>query len=703
MHASFLTRHTDCRLPGLLACAFWLLAGAPAFAAGTNLMVYGDFERVGALPNTWDGVDNTGRLRVQSRNQPIIVEGATATSIAFPSSPNFVDLDGDGKRDLVVGDSNGYIWWFKNQGEKGKPAFKTGKFLPSYYGAACKLHVCDWNADGQQDLVVGDSEGYVYVVPNVGTRNEPKFTTAMAKPRIGVYGRLNDTLDGRPLDYGRRPLIIGNYACPWVADWNGDGRPDLLVGEGTYSANSVWIFLNGGSAQNPKFEDGSKFPLIYGEGREQLAPAVCDWDGDGTLDVLVGEREGRLCFYKGKEKAGSGGAAAMQARTAPALLDFTGHVPVGHEDQPAVRAADIKNATSLVLKLKEPKDPFSKFLCTRLSPGTMQMIAAHNTNKIISPTLPPTLVADLDKVIRGPSLHVAEHCAGLKLCEEAQELLAKEPKGADLARLNRFVLEAAYPEVVKHRGETELWPMMFAHPCDWNEDGLLDLLFGRADGRIQISLNKGAKGKPVMGPLQDLMGADVEKDSIRPTGWNFAYSLYSNSCFLPEAIQSDPAPGGETIKPKSGKYLLKWSYLHDYPGYNMFWEAHSGWGWSLANWLPHTWELGGKWLRTPTLPLVIGKTYTLTFWSRGKDIKLNWFLGVVEAVENPTARGRGQWEVHKVDGSFGLTPSWQQFTRTFVIPGSKETRGQDLRFDLYLQFVGNGVAYLDDFRLEGPQ
>ncbi|MBI5393949.1 MAG: VCBS repeat-containing protein [Verrucomicrobia bacterium] len=696
-------RHKNCRFSRLLASAFWLLTAASAPAAGTNHFVYGDFERVGALPNTWDGVDSRGKLMVQSRVQPIIVEGATATSITFPSSVNFVDLDGDGKKDLVVGDSNGYIWWFKNHGEKGKPAFKTGKFFPSYYGAACKLYVCDWNADGTQDLVVGDSEGYVYVVPNVGSRTEPKFTTAMAKPRIGVYGNLNDTLDGRPLDYGKRPLIIGNYACPWVADWNGDGRPDLLVGEGTYSANSVWIFLNGGSAQNPRFEDGSKFPLIYGEGREQLTPAVCDWDGDGILDVLVGEREGRLCFYRGKQKAGGGGIAALQAKVAPELLDFTAHVPVGHEDSPALRATDLKNATSLSLKLKEAKDPFSKYLCSRLHTNTMLMISQYNTNKVIVPTLPPALVADLNTALRGEGFYSAERCGGLKLCEEAQELLAKQPKGADLARLNRFVLEAAFTEIVKHRGETELWPMVFACPCDWNEDGLLDLLFGRADGRIQVSLNKGEKGKPVMGPLQDMMGTDVEKDSVRPLGWNYAYSLYSNSCFMPEALQGDSAPGGETIKPKSGKYFLRWSYLHDYPGYNMFWEAHSGWGWGLSNWLPHTWELGGKWLRTPTLPLVIGKTYNFSFWYRGKDIKVNWFLGMVEAVENPGKRGLGSWEVHKVDGSMGLSPSWQQFTRTFVIPGSKDSRGQAMPFDLYLQMVGTGTAYFDDFRLEGPQ
>ena len=76
---------------------------------------------------------------------------------------------------------------------------------------------------------------------------------------------------------------------------------------------------------------------------------------------------------------------------------------------------------------------------------------------------------------------------------------------------------------------------------------------------------------------------------------------------------------------------------------------------------------------------------------------------MVEAIDNPARRGTAQWEVHKVDGSMGLSPSWQQFTRTFTIPGSKASRGQALPFNLFLQMVGTGTAYFDDFRLEGPQ
>jgi len=566
------------RLLFLLAAGAWCLASASCFAAGSNLFRHGSFERVSVLANLWDGVDSQRRLTVQTRSQPIIIEGARSSSVPFPCSPNFVDLDGDGLKDLVVGDAAGFIWWYKNYGAKGQPVFKTGQFLQSFYGPACKLHVVDWNSSGTPDLLIGDSQGNVYAIPNIGNKSEPKFTSSMAKPRIGVYGHGNDQLDTAPIKCGRSALLIGNFACPWVADWNGDNRPDLIIGEGTYSANSVWVFLNSGSAQNPLFEPTAKFPLAYGEGKEQLTPAVCDWDGDGTPDLIVGEREGRLSLFRGKRGIGAKTVAAIQGRAAPDVLDFTSHIPVG--------------------------------------------------------------------------------------------------------------------------GKTNLWPMVYAYPCDWNDDSLTDLLFGRADGRIQIALNKGKQGAPVIGDPQYVLGTDVEKDTRQPVGWSYSYSSFSNSAFLPEATESEPGPAGERILAKHGKYFLKFEYVHGYAGYNMWWEASP---YGPQNWLSRSWELGGKALHTSVAPVVIGNNYTLSFWYRGVDMKINWLLGIIEVVENPSRRGTGSYEVHKWEGNLGPSGGWQQFTRTGVIPGSKGSRGEALPFEFFLQFIGTGTVYLDDFQLVAAQ
>ena len=50
---------------------------------------------------------------------------------------------------------------------------------------------------------------------------------------------------------GATPLAPGSYAIPCVADWNGDGRKDLIVGYQT--AGKVAVYLNVGSDNNPAF------------------------------------------------------------------------------------------------------------------------------------------------------------------------------------------------------------------------------------------------------------------------------------------------------------------------------------------------------------------------------------------------------------------------------------------------------------------
>jgi hypothetical protein len=80
-------------------------------------------------------------------------------------------------------------------------------------------------------------------------------------------------------------------------DWDGDNKPDLLVGEGSYSANNVHLFLNQGSAASPVFNEEKRQPLALGEGRQLLTPTLADVDGDGKLDLLVSDRNGRVTAY----------------------------------------------------------------------------------------------------------------------------------------------------------------------------------------------------------------------------------------------------------------------------------------------------------------------------------------------------------------------------------------------------------------------
>jgi hypothetical protein len=199
-----------------------------------------------------------------------------------------VDLDGDGKTDILSGSWQGPITWFRRSAD----GFAGGATLKRKDGHALNpdlgtvAFAFDWDADSKLDLLVGTASGEVFFVRNVGTRREPVF----GEPRPL-------TADGAPIS------IAQGDAAPAVADWDGDGRPDLIVGGGTGSV--VW-FRNVGQLKRPRLaasrvlvppspspwrDDKSRWP---GEWGVRARPCVVDWDGDGKLDLLVGDVCGGL-------------------------------------------------------------------------------------------------------------------------------------------------------------------------------------------------------------------------------------------------------------------------------------------------------------------------------------------------------------------------------------------------------------------------
>lgn len=107
----------------------------------------------------------------------------------------------------------------------------------------------------------------------------------------------------QPLAAGATPLAPGTYSIPCVADWNGDGRKDLLVGYQT--AGKIALNLNQGTDASPGFTNCANLQAAGADivhpsgGCGAPAPFVCDYDGDGRRDLLVGEGNyGYVYFYR---------------------------------------------------------------------------------------------------------------------------------------------------------------------------------------------------------------------------------------------------------------------------------------------------------------------------------------------------------------------------------------------------------------------
>jgi hypothetical protein len=106
---------------------------------------------------------------------------------------------------------------------------------------------------------------------------------------------------------------------------------------------------------------------------------------------------------------------------------------------------DIKDLDSLALLLQSPEDPLSRYLYGRFAPATRRLLADYNKSKRAADELKKTLVNELNLVIQGIPLYDEERFGQVALSDETRHLISQKPSGVNLLRLNRILLDEAYP------------------------------------------------------------------------------------------------------------------------------------------------------------------------------------------------------------------------------------------------------------------
>jgi FG-GAP-like repeat len=213
-----------------------------------------------------------------------------------------VDFDGNGILDLVSGSYDpGELYLFRGLGKgqfaarevirdrSGKPILKVPNQKDRVDSFGSWMTLVDWDDTGKLDILVGTFDGMMFLRRNEGTRTKP------------VYSDTNEWVM-----VGDKKLRVpgGEHANPVIADWDGDGLGDIVTGS---ADGGVYWYRNIGKRGQPRFAPPVTLVpkhegIGYGElldADQQPRPgirsqiAVVDYDGDGKLDLLVGD----FCTY----------------------------------------------------------------------------------------------------------------------------------------------------------------------------------------------------------------------------------------------------------------------------------------------------------------------------------------------------------------------------------------------------------------------
>lgn len=351
------------------------LLGAACVRAVASLLANGTFAVSVITDNLWDGVASNGVVHVNRTQQDILIDGTFPQAKWFGASPCYADVTGDNIPELVVGDGHGFVWVYERVNPRTvfPPRFGPGKFLHAFFGYAIVIDVADYNGDGLNDLIIGTPEGAIQIVRNLGGGAfVPDHTTLSYAALDWVKLRTRQPVDTSrcfPLVMrGTLPLCVGSFVAPRLVDWDRDGRPDMIVGEGSYSANSIYLFLNHGTRQAPNFAQSPQHWLAYGHGREHLTPTVGDLDGDGDLDVLAGERTGLLTWYENTPRPGASDTPYLLTPKDRPVQVGGADVPAGEFPRPYLADLDADGDLDLLLGCGDGRVLVSRNIGTRFAP-----------------------------------------------------------------------------------------------------------------------------------------------------------------------------------------------------------------------------------------------------------------------------------------------------------------------------------------------
>ena len=254
------------------------------------------------------------------------------------SSVDFIDWDKDGDLDMVSGDADGRLYYYKNIGSATSPNFCAAP-TPNVFSSLGDLGSCsnaefvDWDNDGSLDMFVVLGNGTIKYFRNNGNNTGFTQKTGTDNPFNGGYDGCNGSIAFTDVDGdGDLDAVIGNQSG------NGSGKNYLVYYERT-GTNTV--VKRNTSTNNPYYN------IKPGNCSGDADPDFADVDGDGDMDLVIGAGNGKVYLYKNEaSKPNTSDITATTPFQTPKTIDVvTGTTAGGTGTTNAVNPKSVAVAT----------------------------------------------------------------------------------------------------------------------------------------------------------------------------------------------------------------------------------------------------------------------------------------------------------------------------------------------------------------------
>lgn len=208
------------------------------------------------------------------------LDGFSETSL---SSPAAVDLNGDGLKDIVTGNVDGFFTYLENIGTNSNPSYQyasSNPFTGIDVGSNSSIAFVDFDEDGDMDAYTGSSGEDGIVLENIGTSTAPSFS------QLDIFNLTNSN------HFSQVPTVI---------ELDGDNQPEIILG----IRSGLVKLIETVGVRRILSSISSDPTSSISSGFRGTTTFFADIDNDGDQDAFVGQGPGDILFYENEGTATS--------------------------------------------------------------------------------------------------------------------------------------------------------------------------------------------------------------------------------------------------------------------------------------------------------------------------------------------------------------------------------------------------------------